>query len=479
MTSRKVIPIRTEMPAEDPLIRKQNFEQVETGFTESMAKDEARRCIQDIKKPCQGMCPVGINIPRVMELVEKGRLDAAAELIREQNLLFGVTSLVCPQSEQCESATLGCIVGRGAPSIAIGAVERFLYEYEQRHSGPRRPEMASETGKEVAIVGSGPAGLTVAAYLRKLGHRVMIFEALHTAGGVLAYGIPWFRLPKTIVRDEIDYVLSFGGIEIVTDAVIGKTYTVDEIRRAFDAVFFATGAGQPTTLGMIGEDIPGVLTANEWLTRINLMSGHRPEYETHLPQFTNAVIFGGGNVAMDSARAAIRMGVKHVTIAYRRTRAEMPARAQEIEHALEEGLHLEELLSPVRVVSLNGRVQGVECLRNTLGKPDASGRARPVPIDGSNFVIPAELIVTAIGQRPNPMIGSELPDAVVGRGGNMRVDQNGRTSVPGCFAGGDLARGGATVILAMGDGKRAASAIDAYLKGTCPWPTPKEFRPVT
>jgi glutamate synthase (NADPH/NADH) small chain len=319
------------------------------------------------------------------------------------------------------------------------------------------------------------------------GHSVTIFEAFHKMGGVLIYGIPEFRLPKAIVQSEVDYVLSFGGIEKETDCFVSQTYTVPELRKEFDAVFFATGAGEPSTLGIPGQEYPGAMTANEWLTRINLMHGNDPRYETHVPNFKNVVVFGGGNVAMDAARSSLRVGIEqngpaggtNVTIAYRRTRKEMPARAVEIEHALEEGVNLQELIAPIEILHENGRVIGVKVEKNKLGEPDASGRQRPVPTGEPPFVMPAELVITAIGQKPNPAVNRQIEGVQTGRSGNIRVDLLGRTSVSGCFAGGDLSRGGATVILAMGDGKTAAYSIDQYLRGKLPWPTAEEFTPVT
>ncbi len=484
--SRKATSNRVCMPTQCPLARQCNFAQVETGISERDAQVEASRCLQDPAHSCEGGCPVNVPIHEILECVEKRWYQKASILFREHNLLYGITGLVCPQSEQCEKFCTLCRSGK-YPAVSIGAIERFVWEWEQKNGGPQIPQFEKESGKHVAVVGSGPAGLTASAYLRMYGHRVTIFEAFHKMGGVLVYGIPEFRLPKKIVQSEIDYVLSFGGVEKVTDCFISQTYTVQELRAQFDAVFFATGAGEPSTLGIPGQEYPGAMTANEWLTRINLMHGNDPSYETHIPGFKNVVVFGGGNVAMDGARSARRVGIEqngitggtNVIIAYRRSRAEMPARAVEIDHATEEGITIEELITPLEILHENGRVVGVKVLRNTLGEPGADGRRKPIPIPDSEFIMPAELVITAIGQKPNPAVNRQIEGVMQGRSGNLRVDALGRTSVPGCFAGGDLARNNATVILAMGDGKTSAWAIDQYLRGKLSWPTAETFLPIT
>lgn len=481
-TRRPALLGRPTMPALPAEYRNTNWEQVETGICENVACKEAARCLQDKRQACVTMCPVSVPVPHILEFVQKGWYQKAVSLFRENNLLFGITGLVCPQNVQCE---LGCSLGKKGESISIGAIERFLWEWERDHGGPKAPSLMPYSGKCVAVVGSGPAGLTAAAYLRMRGHHVHLFEAFHLPGGVLVYGIPSFRLPKDIVKNEVDYILSFGGIELVTDTFINKT-TIPELLSDYDAVFFATGAGEPTTLGIPGQEKPGSMTANEWLTRVNLMHGYDPSYETHITDFKNVVVFGGGNVAMDASRSSLRVGMEkygeaNVTIAYRRTREEMPARKVEIEHALEEGVKLQEQVAPLEIISdvYGKKVVGVECVRTRMGEPDASGRRSPIVIPGSEFILPAELVITAIGQKPNTVIQSALPDIQAGRVGNLKVDAFARTSVPRVWSGGDTSRGGATVILAMGDGKTAAHTIDQYLKGKWQWPNHEEFKPIT
>lgn len=464
---------RPNMPALPAEERNKNWQQVETGIGENAAGKESSRCLQCERRGCVTLCPVGVPVPKILEYVEKGFAVGTKGLIeardrwfqkaideyRKSNLIFGITGLVCPQNVQCEK---GCALAGINEPISIGAIERFLWEWERDHGGPKIPTLPRDSGKCVAVVGSGPAGLTASAYLRMLGHRVHLFEAFHLPGGVLVYGIPEFRLPKKNVKNEVEYILSFGGIELITDTFINKK-TIPELIADYDAVFFATGAGEPTLLGIPGQDRPGSMTANEWLTRVNLMHGYDSSYETHIPDFKNVVVFGGGNVAMDAARTARRIG-GNVTIAYRRTREEMPARRVEIEHALEEGVLLQEQVAPFEILNDGKKVIGVKCYRTMMGAPDESGRKRPIKIEGSEFILPAELVITAIGQAPNDVIPKALPEIKTGKVGNLIVDEFGRTNINGVYSGGDATRAGATVILAMGDGKLAAKTIDEDLK---------------
>ena len=464
------------MPALDPSCRICNWHQVETGISLAEAKKEAMRCLRDPACRCESGCPVNIPIHTMLEFVKKGWMRKAANLVREHNLLLAITSLVCPQSEQCEAEKTGCVIGAsGNPPVSIGAVERAIFEWECQNGGPQIPTLMSENGKCIAVVGSGPAGLTAAAFLRKYGYHVVIFEALPKPGGVLMYGIPEFRLPKKIVENEIEFIRSFGGIEIVTCSSIGKQFTVSELRKAFDSVFFATGAGKPIPLGIPGEDTFGVMSANQWLFSINFLHANDPRYETHIPDFKKIAIIGGGNVALDSVRAGKRVLTEKVQtvlaetsagIIYRRDEASMPARVQEIHHGKEEGVNLLTQVAPLRITSGDGRASGLECVRTKLGEPDKSGRRSPVNIEGSNFWVPADLIISALGNKPNPAVIEQMEGVITDRGYVVVI--NGHTSIPGFFAGGDLS-GGGTVIRATGDGKIAARAIHEYLTGK-PWP---------
>jgi glutamate synthase (NADPH/NADH) small chain len=459
----EIVPTKTPMPEQAPDERIKNYDEVPYGYTPEQAMAEARRCLQCKRPGCMGGCPVGINIPGFLELVAEGDFRGAINLIKETNALPAVTGRVCPQEEQCEGV---CALCKRYESVAIGRLERFVADWEAAQGPIPIPEIPPPTGKKVAIVGSGPAGLTVAADLVKKGHHVTIFEALHEAGGVLVYGIPEFRLPKAIVRREVEYVCSMG-VKLVKDFVVGTTATVDELLEEYDAVFLGTGAGLPWFLNVPGENLNGVYSANEYLTRANLMKAYRfPEYDTPIVRARRVATIGGGNVAMDSARTALRLGAEESLIVYRRSREEMPCREEEIHHAVQEGVQLNLLLTPVAFHSDgNGWVKEMECLRNELGEPDASGRRRPVPVEGSNFRIPADVVVIAIGQSPNPMIPKTTPGLETGRRGNVVVEQETmKTSKKGVFAGGDVATGGATVILAMGQGKIAARAIDEYLE---------------
>jgi glutamate synthase (NADPH/NADH) small chain len=459
----KIVPTKTPMAEQPPAERVKNYDEVPYGYTSLQAIAEAERCLQCARPQCMNGCPVGIDIKGFLGHMAAGDFRAAINLIKETNALPAVTGRVCPQEEQCEGT---CSLCKRFESVAIGRLERFAADWEAAQGPPQYPELAPPTGRSVAVVGSGPAGLTVAADLIKLGHNVTIFEALHEAGGVLVYGIPEFRLPKAIVRREIEYVCHLG-VKLVKDFVVGSTATVDELLEEFDAVFLGTGAGLPWFLDIPGENLIGIYSANEYLTRANLMKAYRfPAYDTPIVRGRRVATIGGGNVAMDAARTALRLGAEASLVLYRRSREEMPARAEEIHHAVEEGVQLNLLVTPVAFHGdANGRVKEVECLRNELGEPDKSGRRRPVAVDGSNFRIPVDLVVVAVGQSPNPLIPKSTPGLETGRNGIVPVDPvTMKTSKRGVFAGGDVATGGATVILAMGQGRAAAAAIHEYLQ---------------
>lgn len=460
---KQIIPNKTPMPEQPPAERVKNYEEVPYGYTPEQAMAEAQRCLMCKRPGCMGGCPVGINIPGFLQLVADGDFRGAINLIKETNALPAVTGRVCPQESQCEGS---CALCKKYESVSIGRLERFVADWEAAQGEAPIPELAPPTGKKVAVVGSGPAGLTVAADLAKQGHHVTIFEALHEAGGVLVYGIPEFRLPKAIVRREVEYVCRMG-VKLVKDFVIGTAATIDELLEEFDAVFLGTGAGLPWFLNIPGENLNGVFSANEYLTRANLMKAYRfPEYDTPIVHGRRVATIGGGNVAMDAARTALRLGAEESLIVYRRSREEMPCREEEIHHAVQEGVQLNLLVTPLALhADNNGWVKEIECLRNELGEPDASGRRRPVPVPNSNFRISADVVVIAIGQSPNPLIPKTTPGLETGRGDVIKVDQlTMKTSKKGVFAGGDVATGGATVILAMGQGKIAARAIHAYLE---------------
>jgi glutamate synthase (NADPH/NADH) small chain len=460
---KKIIPTKTPMAEQPPAERIKNYNEVPYGYTPEQAIAEAQRCLQCARPGCMGGCPVNINIPAFLQFVADGDFRAAINLVKETNALPAVTGRVCPQEEQCEGA---CALAKKFESVGVGRLERFVADWEAAQGELPIPALPPPTGKRVAVVGSGPAGVTVAADLIRLGHQVTIFEALHEAGGVLVYGIPEFRLPKAIVRREVEYVCRMG-VKLVKDFVVGTAATIDELLEEYDAVFLGTGAGLPWFLNIPGENLNGVYSANEYLTRANLMKAYRfPEYDTPIVLGRRVATIGGGNVAMDSARTALRLGAAESLIVYRRSRDEMPARAEEIHHAEQEGIQFNLLVTPLALHGDgNGWVKEIECLRNELGEPDASGRRRPVPVKDSNFRIPADVVVLAIGQSPNPLIPKTTPDLQVGKHGVVKVDgQTMKTSKRGVFAGGDVATGGATVILAMGQGKIAAKAIDEYLK---------------
>jgi glutamate synthase (NADPH/NADH) small chain len=453
---------RRPMPKQEPFERIKNFDEVALGYTEQLAVEEASRCLGCKKPLCVDGCPVAIDIPGFVNAIVERDFATGIRKIKATNALPAVCGRVCPQEEQCEKT---CVLGKKGEPLAIGRLERFLADWEATSGTIERPDVASPTDKKVAIVGSGPAGITVANDLALLGHEITIFEALHDAGGVLTYGIPEFRLPKAIVRREVDYVKSLG-VKLHVDRVVGKTKTIDKLMETFDAVFVAAGAGLPWFLEIPGENLNGVYSANEYLTRCNLMKGYRfPEYDTPIKRPSKVVVFGGGNVAMDSARTALRLGADEVHIVYRRSRQELPARLEEVENAEEEGVIFDFLTLPVRLIGNDhGWLTGLECLRMELGEPDDSGRRRPVPIKGSEFKMKADAAVCSIGNSPNPLIPMTTPGLDVGRKGNIVADEEtGKTSREGIWAGGDVVTGAATVISAMGAGRKAAKSIHEYL----------------
>jgi glutamate synthase (NADPH/NADH) small chain len=453
---------RQKMSEQEPLVRNANFNEVNLGLPEKVALLEAERCLQCKDPKCIAGCPVMVNIPRFIELLAQGNLAEAARSLVCDNALPSVTGRVCPQETQCE---VECIRGHKGLPVAIGYLERYVGDWARGQDDQQGISVAPSSGKKVAVVGSGPGGLTAAGELAKFGHDVTIYEALHKPGGVLVYGIPEFRLPKKIVEAEVGR-LERAGVKIVCNTVIGRTYTLQELREQFDAVFIANGAGLPVFMNVPGENLKGVYSANEYLTRVNLMAAYQfPRADTPVLHGKRIATVGGGNVAMDSARTAKRLGAESSMIVYRRTKKEMPARAEEIHHAEEEGIEFEFLVAPVEVLGNEKRwVTGLKCVRMKLGEPDASGRPRPVTIPGSEFTISCDVVVVAVGTRANPLLTSTCPDLKLTKWGNIVVDDNGLTSLPGVFAGGDIVRGAATVILAMGDGKRAAKTMDEYLR---------------
>ena len=455
---------RMEMPRQDPKIRRSNFDEVALGYSPEQAVAEAQRCLNCKKPFCVGGCPVGIDIPAFVCAIAEGKFGQAALKLKERNALPAICGRVCPQEDQCEKL---CVLGKKWEPVAIGRLERFAADWEAEQGIVNIPEIARPTGKRVGIVGSGPAGLTTAADLAMLGHEVTIFEALHAPGGVLVYGIPEFRLPKRIVAREVEFIEKLG-VKVEVDFVVGKTRTIDELikEEGYNAIFIATGAGLPYFMNIPGENLNGVYSANEFLTRSNLMKAYRfPEYDTPIKIGKRVAVVGGGNVAMDSVRTAMRLGADDVYCVYRRSRAEMPAREEEIENALEEEMILKELHNPVRIIGDDrGWVKQIECIKMELGEPDASGRRRPVPIEGSEFLIDVDVVVIAIGQGPNPLVPSTTPGLETNKWGNIIADEeSGRTSLDGVYAGGDIVTGAATVILAMGAGRKAANAIHEYL----------------
>jgi glutamate synthase (NADPH/NADH) small chain len=461
---KKLDPKRRDMPKQTPWERVKNFDEVALGYPVETAVEEAKRCLQCKKPLCNQGCPVGIDIPGFIRCIVEGDFGAGVKKIKETNALPAICGRVCPQEEQCEKM---CVVGKKGDPLAIGRLERFVADWEAAEGKIEVPDMAPKSGKKVAIVGAGPAGITVANDLIILGHDVTVFEALHECGGVLIYGIPEFRLPKAIVNREVEYVKSLG-VKIYKDFIVGKTKTVDQLLEEFDAVFVGSGAGLPWFMEIPGENLNGVYSANEYLTRVNLMKGFRfPEYDTPVKRPSRVAVVGGGNVAMDSARTAIRLGAEEVHLVYRRSRKELPARIEEVENAEEEGVIFDLLTLPVRIIGdENGWVKELECLKMELGEPDASGRRKPIPIEGSNFIVPFDAVVIAIGNSPNPLIPMTTPGLEISRkGGIVTNEKTGRSSRPKIWAGGDIVRGAATVISAMGDGRIAASSIHRYLMG--------------
>lgn len=461
--------LQQEMPSQDPKERARNMDEVAIGYSEDQAVVEASRCLGCANAPCVKGCPVGIDVPAFLRATAGGGFDEAFAVIRESSMLPAICGRVCPQEKQCMSA---CTVGRAAKdplkAVAIGRIERFLADRDRERSRGVRPicRKAPEGSRKVAIVGSGPSGLTAAADLARMGFAVTVFEAFHKAGGVTVYGIPEFRLPKAIVEEELRN-LEVLGVKIVCDFLVGRTRTIEALMEedGFEAVYVATGAGLPKFMGIPGEDLVGVFSANEFLTRSNLMKAYdREKAATPLYSARRVAVFGGGNVAMDAARTALRTGAEEVHVIYRRTEAEMPARREEIEHAKEEGVIFDFLANPLRIIGGDkGRVAGVECLSYRLGEQDASGRARPEPVPGSEHIVGVDACIVALGNDSNPLVPATTPGLKVNERGNILVDEKGMTSIPGIFAGGDIVQGAATVILAMGDGRRAAKGIRDYL----------------
>jgi glutamate synthase (NADPH/NADH) small chain len=469
---RKSVPVkermklsRQKMPERDPEVRNEDFLEVNLGLDEKLAKEEAKRCWDCANPQCVMGCPVGIDIPTFVKLIEIGDYEQSVRKIKETNVLPAICGRVCPQETQCEEV---CNLKKatGIP-VAIGNLERFVADYERSTGEVYIPKLAPSTGHKVAILGAGPAGLTVAGDLALKGHDVTIFEALHVAGGVLVYGIPEFRLPKNILSAEVDYLKSLG-VKLKTNFVVGMTATIDDLKKeGYDAFFIGTGAGLPNFMRIPGENLVGVYSANEYLTRVNLMRAYDfPVYDTPVFLAKRAAVLGGGNVAMDSVRTAKRLGAEFSACVYRRSRAEMPARVEEVHHAEEEGIEFHFLTTPIRFIGDDkGQLKAMECLRMELGEPDDSGRRRPVPIEGSEFIMEVDLVVVAIGNSSNPLIGQTTPELKVGKWGNVEVDwETMATNMEGIYAGGDIIRGGATVILAMGDARIAANEMDKYLQ---------------
>lgn len=451
---------RHAMAEQEPAVRVTNFDEVALGYDMPTAVEEAQRCLQCRHSPCVSGCPVGVRIPEFIKALREGDLWDAVDKLKDKNSLPAVCGRVCPQETQCEEV---CVLAKRGEPVAIGRLERFVADWEREH-GIRVPTVAPPTGKRVVVIGSGPAGLTAAGDLAKLGHEVEVLEALHEPGGVLVYGIPEFRLPKEIVRIEIGYLESLG-VKIRTNMVIGRLYNVVELLESYDAVFMGTGAGLPMMMNIAGENLNGVYSANELLTRVNLMKAYQfPEWDTPVRVGAKVAVVGAGNVAMDSARSALRLGSREVHIVYRRSRDEVPARAEEVHHAEQEGVIFDYLTNPVEILGADGWVTGMRCIRMSLGEPDASGRRSPIPIEGSEFEMAVDTVVMALGTQPNPLAFSQAPGLERNRRGTVVADTaTGRTRLERVWAGGDIVTGAATVISAMGAGRVAAMDMHAYL----------------
>lgn len=452
---------KVPMPEQDPNVRNKNFLEVAMGYTEEMAMEEASRCLNCKHKPCVSGCPVNVRIPEFVAKVAEGKFEEAYEIITSTNSLPAISGRVCPQENQCEGK---CVRGIKGESVSIGRLERFCADYHMKHSDAKAVKPQSN-GKKVAVVGAGPSGLTCAGDLAKKGYEVTVFEAFHTAGGVLVYGIPEFRLPKAIVKKEVENLQDLG-VEVKTNMVIGRVLSVDELfEMGYKAVFIGSGAGLPSFMGIEGEDLIGVYSANEYLTRTNLMKAYLEDYDTPIIKSKSVAVVGGGNVAMDAARCAKRLGAENVYIVYRRGMEEMPARKEEVHHAMEEGIIFKSLNNPVKILGdENGRVKAMECIEMELGEPDASGRRKPIAKEGSNFELPVDTVIMSIGTSPNPLIRSTTPGLDTNKRGCLVVNEDTmQTTREGVYAGGDAVTGAATVILAMGAGKQAAQSIDEYL----------------